>query len=628
MIAIGELGGSVFDFFYDRGIRTISVCGEVELLTYLRELAYHSKIQVRRWIADERTTSTVYVPNRWPSEFSGLDELEAAGQPLREPILMALTYWDKGLYDRLKALAPSVHTLNGVLTYGYEKSALFAGLVRLKNKSPETPFVICRLPLLGQVKNMDDTEKYVLANIHSSEAYHQRETWPEAVVDKVFRVHGYSDDYVQECTARFPKTRKGGVLYCADVRGSWVNTVNGFRLTTDLPDASDGTVYVFGNSVILGMGTDDAHTIPSFVQRGINQALPPERSMSVVNMANMGGKQFRDMLSLIDTQSFTEDDIVVVGIHSNPSYFKRLYGAEFITCDTQSLFDRPHEFGDVFLDHAHLNSVGSGVVGAAICTTLAHRGLLQDHREQDRVGTTATDAPPAQAVVENTTPPDQGSSDARPDSELSGNELKQLEAFLDTLKPLRPSEGSTGAIVMNCNPFTLGHRYLVEFAAKKVDSLFVFVVEEDKSFFPFADRIELVRKGVSHLGNVTVLPSGRFIISSLTFDWYFDKETIQDEVIDPSSDVRIFGEHIAPALGIQVRFVGEEPFDQITRQYNATMARLLPKYGVRVEIIPRLESGGAAISASRVRALLKERDFAGIADIVPDTTLDYLKAMK
>ncbi len=199
---------------------------------------------------------------------------------------------------------------------------------------------------------------------------------------------------------------------------------------------------------------------------------------------------------------------------------------------------------------------------------------------------------------------------------------EELEQYKSQLRALRPAVGS---IVMNCNPFTLGHRYLVEYAASRVERLYIFVVEEDKSIFPFADRIELVRKGTADIPNVTVLPSGKFIISSLTFTDYFGKSELQDRVIDPSMDVTIFGEYIAPALGINIRFAGEEPIDNVTRQYNETMARILPKYGVEFEVIPRKEQDGEVISASRVRKLLETKDFNAISQLVPPTTALYLK---
>lgn len=124
---------------------------------------------------------------------------------------------------------------------------------------------------------------------------------------------------------------------------------------------------------------------------------------------------------------------------------------------------------------------------------------------------------------------------------------------------------------------------------------------------------------------MVVLPSGKFIISSLTFIDYFGKSELQDQVIDPSMDVEIFGQYIAPTLGITVRFAGEEPLDNVTRQYNDAMARILPRYDVAFEVIPRKKLEGEVISASRVRKLLEEKDFDAIAGMVPETTLEYLR---
>ena len=178
---------------------------------------------------------------------------------------------------------------------------------------------------------------------------------------------------------------------------------------------------------------------------------------------------------------------------------------------------------------------------------------------------------------------------------------------------------------MNCNPFTLGHLYLVEYAAAKVTCLYIFVVEEDKSEFPFADRIKLVRQGVKHIPNVEVLPSGKFIISQQTFSGYFNKASLQDVQVDSSEDVEIFGKEIAPELGITIRFAGEEPKDNVTRQYNETMKRILPRYGVEFCEIPRKTFGDEPISASTVRAALNAGDIEKVKKLVPDTTFEYLR---
>lgn len=189
---------------------------------------------------------------------------------------------------------------------------------------------------------------------------------------------------------------------------------------------------------------------------------------------------------------------------------------------------------------------------------------------------------------------------------------------------------SIGSVVMNCNLFTLGHRFLVETALTQCDFLVIFVVQEDKSRFPFEDRLRLVKEGVADLKNVAVLPSGRFVLSSLTFSEYFNKSELQDRVIDTSLDVTVFAREIAPCLHITKRFAGEEPFDAVTRQYNETMRRILPEYGIEFVEIPRTTDGqeeGTVISASRVRDLLEKRDFDAIKPLVPESTLRYLKGL-
>lgn len=179
--------------------------------------------------------------------------------------------------------------------------------------------------------------------------------------------------------------------------------------------------------------------------------------------------------------------------------------------------------------------------------------------------------------------------------------------------------------MMNANPFTLGHKYLVEYAAARVDKLFILVVSEDKSEFTFAERFELVRHGTKEFPNVEVLPSGQFIISQKTFSGYFNKENLQDVRVDSSQDVEIFAREIAPALGVTIRFAGKEPEDSVTRQYNENMENILPRYNIKFCEIPRRDFQGEVISAKRVRAALKAGDLDKVKALVPATTFEYLR---
>ena len=186
-------------------------------------------------------------------------------------------------------------------------------------------------------------------------------------------------------------------------------------------------------------------------------------------------------------------------------------------------------------------------------------------------------------------------------------------------------QGTVGAIVMNANPFTLGHRYLIETASSKCDNLYVFVVSEDKSKFSASDRIKMVQLGTNDIPNVTVLPTGPYLVSSATFPTYFLKEREKAREVQCLLDVKIFLNYYVPKFSINYRFVGEEPLSPMTKEYNNTLKSELEKEGVKVFEIPRFQLNGDVISASRARELLDNHDIQGVKSLVPSTTFEYLK---
>lgn len=191
-----------------------------------------------------------------------------------------------------------------------------------------------------------------------------------------------------------------------------------------------------------------------------------------------------------------------------------------------------------------------------------------------------------------------------------------------TPQPLTTTTPLRGVVVMNCNPFTLGHRYLIEQAAKQVERLFVMIVREDCSLFAYAERKAMVEQGVAHLKNVTVIDGSEYAISQATFPTYFLKRL--DDAADTQMllDLDLFRRHIAPALGATVRFVGTEPTDRLTRRYNQLMHEVLAD----VRETARLEKKGNAVSASRVRKAMEQGDMSTIRQLVPPTTLPYIIA--
>lgn len=217
------------------------------------------------------------------------------------------------------------------------------------------------------------------------------------------------------------------------------------------------------------------------------------------------------------------------------------------------------------------------------------------------------------------------------------NKKNGLDKFYKRMIPggaeLSPNSvsGGVGCIVMNCNPFTKGHQALINYAAAHCDLLHIFVVQENRSVFPFDVRLRLVKEGTSHLSNVRVYPSGPYMISSATFPTYFLKEGEDAAAIQSALDITLFASKIAPIFGITKRFAGEEPFDPVTRKYNQAMMELLPAYGITFMKIDRVmaeNSNGSneVISASRVRKLLKEKGLCEeVLSLVPSCTAEYLK---
>ena len=208
-----------------------------------------------------------------------------------------------------------------------------------------------------------------------------------------------------------------------------------------------------------------------------------------------------------------------------------------------------------------------------------------------------------------------------------------LEAYVRELAAL-PRTGRVGAVVMHANPCTLGHRYLMEQALQQVDTLCVIPVREERSAFPYAERLAMLRAVAATFGGRVVVAEGSaYQISAATFPTYFLKDLSDAAETQMRLDIHLFAQHIAPALGASVRFVGSEPLDPLTARYNALMQELLPPQGISVMEVPRISSvipseakESLPLSASAVRAALAEGDYRSAAALTPPTTHPYLLA--
>ena len=270
---------------------------------------------------------------------------------------------------------------------------------------------------------------------------------------------------------------------------------------------------------------------------------------------------------------------------------------------------RPHNFGNVFYDRTHLTPEGNKVIANFIATEI---------KANLKKGTT---------IAQNSFSNKEKSIFKKVKQCRNKAALRYIdEGFPHYINILKSQYklGNNGIAAMNCNPFTLGHKYLISTASKMVDNLYIFVVEEDKSYFKFEQRFEMVKNGVKDIANVEVVKAGKYLVSSMTFPDYFKKEEKFNPIMDVSYDFEIFTSYIAPTLKLKNRFIATEPFCKTTRTQHEIMKETLPSNGISVIEIERLENEYGPISASKVRKLIKNKDFEKLGSFLPKTTIDVL----
>lgn len=376
----------------------------------------------------------------------------------------------------------------------------------------------------------------------------------------------------------------GGMLSLRDCHSQYYNVTNGERTTTGQPDDYERSIYFTGPCYIYGHDVEDCYTIESILQKRLCEK---GKAVRCVNYGAMGMYIGYNCIPRIAAIPLKRGDIVVIDRPADG-----IEGIKYL--EISSIIENNEVKAEWMVDNPmhcnhKINEVYADTIYEAIEPVLDEKTVRQGE------------------LIEK---------------EENYIKLLYLDRFFTDYDFSQYHR--TGAIVMNCNPFTNGHRYLTEQALRYVDFLIIFVVEEDKSDFSFTERLSMVKEGVADLENVLVVPGGPFILSQLSFPEYFLKEASEDLVRHTEQDITTFAEKIAPQLGIKYRFVGEEPEDEVTNQYNTAMKKILPQYGIELIEIPRKTFCGKPVSASLVRKYIENSDIERLSELVPDTTRTFL----
>lgn len=396
----------------------------------------------------------------------------------------------------------------------------------------------------------------------------------------------YTEAYADSLThLNYAVETISGFKMLKDCRSRYYNVVEGERYTFGQPGDYERTVYFVGPCYIYGHHVEDRYTIESILQERFNQNGEKVRVVNCGSVYSAENKCFAWMR--IKSLPLRKGDIIVYG------------GDVFENAVRLNLLDVCKEYGVTakWMTNApgHCNHKINRLYADAIYRAL--ETAVEEKINEQR-----------SFVEEN-------------------------EDFVKTVYINRyfrnfdvSAHDKIGSIVMNCNPFTYGHRYLIEQALKTADYLIIFVVEEDRSLFTFTERFAMVCEGTADMENVFVVPSGPFILSQTTFPEYFIKEMDEDIVKNVENDITLFAERIAPYLNIRYRFVGEEPEDKVTKEYNLAMKRILPLKGIQVSEIPRKKRQEKYISATAVRKYLEEYRLDELSGLVPESTMRILFA--
>ncbi|MBQ4181611.1 MAG: hypothetical protein II617_04580 [Firmicutes bacterium] len=399
--------------------------------------------------------------------------------------------------------------------------------------------------------------------------------------DDMAEVPGYVDSILQ---GYFTVEKDEQNMRLQDMKSPFVNVKSGLRKTACQPEHYDRTIYFFGPCLIIGSYVGDDLTMESVLQKILNQR---GISARVVNCGCWGGNVAN--VSRIASTRFKKGDVIVAMMED---VYDTAEG--FRTIDLWDALEENDVPSRWMLDNPfHVNHHVTKVYAEHIFRTLLDAGCLTAPVPEDRL-----------PLI--------------PDSDMIDKLFIRKYFYgvdLDRFK-------TAACCVINGNPFTFGHKALIERAARETEHVYLLVVREDSSLFSFAERYTMALEALRDLPNVTVIPSGLFVGNAAVFPAYYAKMAEGDYKQQARDHVRAYAA-VASKLHATHRYLGEEPDDPTTAEINRACPQILPEYGIETVIVPRFEHDGRQISGSAVRKMAESNDPA-IYQLVPKATADII----
>ena len=414
------------------------------------------------------------------------------------------------------------------------------------------------------------------------------------------------DDYIAKVaggadvvTTMSPIIANGINYSLIDYNSTLYNVINGIRRTTDQPEFYSRSIHIFGPCIAHGFMVSDDNTVASKLQRKLNEI--GSHTIVFNHGINGMGSLLNSCLSILATP-LSQGDCVVEINTCFPLTKSYLQHAPIKYCDLCNVFVGKHYW---FFNHPfHCNSEANNQIAEVIFDLIGKETNNNTNKTQHQMF--------------DSTNFDNGML------YVAGG-INEYLKYIKGNAACVSNRDCIGSIVMTADPFTEGHLFLVKKALERCHFLYIFVVQEESGTYSFDDRFKMVKNAVAQFKNVIVLSTGKLMHSIYTFPEYNFRGEVYSEEVDPSRELILFSNIIAPALNITMRFFGEEPTDKVTETLNKCAKKILPAYGISVVIIPRKQYGGKVISGSRVRKFVADRYFDELSCLVPETTLSYLR---
>lgn len=523
-----------------------------------------------------------------------------------------------------------------------------------------------------------------LDEITSDEVYKLETRIENSHKDAYKQVEGFSKEYFDEVSYMPGLFYRDNLLCNRDYKSEKTNIVNGLRYTNDFAE-QDGIIHFFGDSRMYGLYVADQYTIPSLVSKKIKKrcinygthgtsifdiSLQIEKAtiksgdIVIINNGFIKAKKqvdqgiideavVREIVKINnnciskgarfivcmfpncgDKNVLLEEEVDICIFQeiqkieqANSKYFSldanwekvmsilELHNIQY--CDVIS-YVRCEKRVQMFVDYIHFGPAGNELISELLCQSIVkekeceyvdyifnetYTNEIEDIKEDYR-----------RIIYER-----------RGDRNSIFFDNKKFNVFIEKLSECAEGKPRGAAvIVMNANPFTYGHLYIIEESLKLVPYLYILVVQEEHTVIPYENRIDLIKKGTMHMDNICIIPSSEFVVSNVTLPEYFNKEKNQLQNVDATRDIELFVDCIMPALKVNTRIAGHEPYCKVTKEYNRQIAEKFAEKGLNFIQLDRKKSEGEFISASKVRKAVVEGRISEIRRMVPKSTFEFL----